>query len=96
MNKQQILEQLLALLEENNVSIRSESLGGNGGGLCNIKGKKIFFVDTQAPAAETSALCVEAVLDVIDIEKIFIKPQIRQLIEDYDNRKKQMQKTTDF
>ena len=43
MNQQQILDELLALLEDNGVELRSEPMGGGGGGLCTIKGKKIFF-----------------------------------------------------
>ena len=81
MNEQAILDELLALLEASNVKIRSEPLGGNGGGLCSIKGEQIFFVDTQASTADVAALCAEAVKKVIDIEKVFIKPQVRQFIE---------------
>lgn len=96
MNNQQILEELLALLEENNVSVRAEYMGGNGGGLCNVKGKKIFFVDTQASTAESAARCADAILDTIDIEEIFLKPQIRQFIDDHNDRENQEQKITDF
>ena len=81
MNEQAILEELLALLETSNVKIRSEPLGGSGGGLCSIKGQRIFFVDTQAPTADVAAFCAEAVKKVVDIEKVFIKPQVRQFVE---------------
>jgi len=81
MNEQRILEELLTLLEANGVAVRKEPLGGDGGGLCTIKGDPIFFVDTQAPSAETAALCCEAVSNTIEIEQIYIKPEIRQFIE---------------
>jgi len=80
MNKQQILEELLSLLEQDGVIIRREGLGG-GGGICSLKGKTFLFVDTQAPIAETTAMCAEAVLNRIDIEHIFIKPEVREFIE---------------
>jgi hypothetical protein len=86
MNKQRILEELLALLEANRVTIRREPLGGGGGGLCTIKGESIFFVDTQASSAEMAATCAEAVARVIDIEKVYVKPQIREFIENYSNQ----------
>lgn len=86
MNKQRILEELLNLLEENNVTIRHEPLGGGGGGLCKVKDQRIFFVDTQASSAETAALCAEAVAKIVDIEKVYIKPRIRQFIESCCNR----------
>ncbi len=81
MNEQRILEELLALLEANGVTIRREQLGGSGGGLCTVKGETIFFLDTQASSAESAAVCAEAVPKRVDIEKIYIKPEIRKFIE---------------
>jgi hypothetical protein len=86
MNEQNILEELLALLEANSVTIRNEPLGGSGGGLCSIKGEPIFFVDTQASSAVSAAMCAEAVSKVVDVEQIYVKPQVRQFIEDNSNQ----------
>ena len=86
MNEQNILDELLALLEANSVTIRNEPLGGSGGGLCSIKGRHIFFVDTQASSAVSAAICAEAVPKVVDVEQIYVKPQIRQFIEDNSNQ----------
>jgi hypothetical protein len=86
MNEQNILEELLALLEANGVTVRNEPLGGSGGGLCSIKGKPIFFVDTQASSAVSAAICAEAVSKVVDVEQIYVKPQVRQFIEDNSNQ----------
>ncbi len=86
MNEQSILDELLALLEANGVTIRNEPLGGSGGGLCIIKGQQIFFVDTQASSVVSAAICAEAVPKVVDVEQIFIKPQIRQFIENNSNQ----------
>jgi len=86
MNEQNILEELLALLEANGVTIRNEPLGGSGGGLCSIKGQYIFFVDTQASSAVSAALCAEAVSKVVNVEQIYVKPQVRQFIDDNNNQ----------
>ena len=87
MNDQRMLEELLSLLEANNVAIRSEPLDGSGGGLCTVKGQSFFFVDTQAPSAETAAICADAVSKVVDIESIYIKPEVRQFIENQSGNK---------
>ena len=87
MNEQGILDELLALLEANEVTIRSEPLGGSGGGLCTIKDRRILFVDTQAPSIATAMICAEAVLKVVDVEQVYIKPQVRQFIEDHAGQK---------
>jgi hypothetical protein len=81
MNSQNILEHLLELLEANNVTVRREPLGGTGGGLCSIKGKRIFFVDHQASTTEIATRAAQAVAKVADIENIYIKPEIREFIE---------------
>jgi hypothetical protein len=81
MNKHKILEELLGLLEANGVQIREEPLGGSGGGLCSVKGQWIFFVDTQAPSDTMAMICAEAVPRVVDIEQVYIRPEIREFIE---------------
>lgn len=83
MNTQEILEELLALLEKNGVIIRSAGLGGGAGGLCKIKGQDVFFVDTQAQIADMAAICAEAVEKIVDIHKVYIRPEVRQFIESY-------------
>ncbi len=85
MNDQIILEQLVAILEAGGVSIRNEPLGGSGGGLCTIKDEKIFFIDTQASSAEMAPIFAEAIARTIDIEQLYIKPEVRQFIETYSN-----------
>ena len=84
MNEQRILEELLVLLEQNGVTIRNEPLGGSGGGLCTIKGENIFFVDTQASSAEMAAVCARAVAKAVDTEHIYIRPEVRQFIENHN------------
>jgi len=81
MQDNSILEKLCGLLEKNNVSIRTEALGGGGGGLCKLKDKTVFFVDIDAPDAETAAICAQAVNKIVAIDEIYIKPQIREFIE---------------
>ena len=83
MNDQRILEELLALLETNGLTIRNEPLAGGGGGLCIDKNQQIFFYDTQAASALTAAICAEAVAKVVDVEQVYIKPEVRQFIEDH-------------
>ncbi len=86
MNEQQILEELLELLAQNNVTIRRESLGGGGGGFCAIKGESIFFVDTQSSSTEIAVMCAEAIIKLVDIESVYIRPEVRQFIEKYSKK----------
>ena len=83
MDEKAVVEYLLSLLEKNNVAVRTEALGGRGGGLCKLKDRMLFFVDSEAPAAETSALCAHAVNDVVETEKMYIVPQVRDFLENH-------------
>jgi len=81
MNEQRIVEDLLTLLESTGVVIRREALGGGGGGLCTIKGQHLFFLDTEADSADLAVLAAEAVAKLVDIENIYLRPEVRQFIE---------------
>jgi hypothetical protein len=89
MNTQTILEELVMLLEALGVITRNVPVGGSGGGLCSLKGERIFFLDTEAPSAVTAALCAEALSQVMDIEQIYIKPEIREFIESHSRIEKE-------
>lgn len=78
-----ILEELLSVLAGQGVAIRKTAMGGDGGGLCMVRGANTFFVDTQGDAMETAVKAAKALKSVIDVEKIFLKPQIRVFIEQY-------------
>ena len=81
MNSQQILEELLEILKSQNVEIREESMGGSTGGMCKIKGKYAFYFDRTASKLETAANCARAINKLIDIEMIYLRPEIREFIE---------------
>ncbi len=83
MDEQRILDELLTLLEAHRVKIRREPLGGRGGGLATMKGQSIFFVDTEAASAEVASLCAEAIVRLLDIEAIYLRPEVRQFIENH-------------
>ncbi len=81
MDNKTILDELLDLLEKNGVKIRKDSLGGGSSGLCKIKNDFIFFMDTDSSSYEIAAICAKAVGQVVDIEAIYLKPEVRSFIE---------------
>ena len=89
MNEQRILEELVMLLEANGVVIRREPLAGRAGGLCTVNGRHLFFLDTQASSVEVASVAAEAVAKLIDIESIYLRPEIRQFIESHGSSVKE-------
>ena len=81
MNQQQILEELVSILETNGIQVRDEPLSCQPGGLCTVRGRPIVFLDSGTGAEEHADMCAEAVSRIINIEELYIKPQVRQYIE---------------
>ena len=81
MDGQRLIEELVGLLEKNGYVIRRESLGGGGGGLCRMKNEMIFFLDTDSPSMETAQICADAVRELVDLDNVYIRPEVRELIE---------------
>jgi hypothetical protein len=81
MDEKAVVEYLLLLLEKNNVAVRTEALGGMGGGVCKLRDRTVVFVDSESSAAETAAMCAQAVNDLVETEKIYIVPHVRDFLE---------------
>jgi hypothetical protein len=83
MDEQTILDELLALLKDNDIKVRSEPMGGGGGGVCTVKGQSVLFVDTDSSTAERANVCAEAVAKLVNIETIYLRPEVRRYIEEH-------------
>jgi len=68
------------------IEVRHASLGGDGGGLCTIRGKRVLFVDTAADVATRLEHTARAIAELPEIETHFIRPDIRELLADYRPR----------
>ena len=80
--EQHILDELLTLLAVHGITVRGEPLEGNPGGLCKVRGKTILFLDTGATAYRQALLCAEAAAKLIDIEAVYLRPEVRRFIAD--------------
>jgi hypothetical protein len=84
MDHQDIIDHLLKMLEEHGITIRRDAMGGGGGGICDIKGKKVFFYDTDSSSFDMAVSCAKAVVqNISDLEYIYIKPAVRDFIDKY-------------
>ncbi|NLH14955.1 MAG: hypothetical protein GX455_00095 [Phycisphaerae bacterium] len=83
MDDRDILDALLELLGNCQVEIRKVPLGGQGGGLCRLRDRVVFFADTDASVGETTALAAQAVRQKLDIEGVYLRPQIREIMDRY-------------
>lgn len=72
---------LMSLLEAHGVTVRIERLHHGDGGLCTLRGKLLLFLDAAAPLKDQVDVCAGAVLHTLDIETVYVRPEIRQVLE---------------
>ena len=85
MDEHHILKMLVDLLEANSIKIRKEPLEDSPGGLCRIGKERILFLDSRAQLDEQAETCAAALAEVIDIDNIYLLPDVREFVEDRTN-----------
>ena len=83
MQEEYLLAQLLDLAERLGIDVRQELLGGEGGALCQLRGKAVLFVDASATFAEQLARTAEALADLPALDDCFVLPELRQVLDRY-------------
>ena len=78
-----LLNELLDLAEQMGLEVRRTYLGGAGGGLCRVRGKWVLFVDQSVNLIDQLAQTAEALAQRPDLQNYYIKPQVRQIIEQF-------------
>ena len=63
------------------IEVRHEGLGGAGGGLCTIRGKRVLFVDLDADPATRLETSARALAGLAELEGLYISPVLRELID---------------
>jgi hypothetical protein len=75
------LDVLMHLFERLGVTVRRETLGGEGGGLCMLRGQRIMFLDTSADEASQIGCCLRALGSIPELESMYIPPALREAID---------------
>lgn len=78
-----LLNELLDLAEQLGLEIRRVFLDGRGGGLCRLGDKWVLFVDQSGDMAEQLAQTAGALARRDDLENLYIRPQVREIIEQF-------------
>ena len=81
MNDQQILQELEGVLEALGVQVRHEMLEGSSGGMCTVQGRSCMFLDVSAQPSDLARLCAIAVMGKADIDRMYLKPEVRRYLE---------------
>lgn len=69
---------VLASLE---IEVRQEYLGGDSGGMCKLRGKRVVFVDLDADAATRLERCADVLRGLSDLETVYLPPHLREMLD---------------
>jgi len=77
------LNALLDLAEQFGIEVRQVPLDDGGGGLCELRGRRILFVDVLADTSDQIARVAGALACLPELENKYVVPQLRELLERY-------------
>jgi hypothetical protein len=81
MHTVELLEAALETARSLGYEVRYEWLGGSGGGDCEVKGRKLLFVDVAILPAEQLDQTLEALGRMTGFASLPIRPDLRVLLE---------------
>jgi hypothetical protein len=86
MNEEVLLNQLEELAEKLGILVRDENINieesSSSGGLCRIEGQYVIILHSKASVKEKIQVMITA-LQQFDLRDMYIKPVIRELLEEY-------------
>jgi hypothetical protein len=77
----ELLEQALDLARRLGYTIRQEWLAGSGGGGCELKGQKLFFLDLDLSPVEQFDLVLETLRREPEAHKLPMPHELRELLK---------------
>ena len=78
--------EMLELAQRLGIPVRHAKLGGAGGGLACIKGKRQLFLDLDADPADQLEQTARALAGVAELETVYVRPDVREMIDGYAGR----------
>lgn len=72
------LDELLMIAAESGIEIRREPLGGEGGGLCKLKGRHVLFVDVSADLRTRYENTLKSLAELPGLSERYLPPAIRE------------------
>lgn len=72
---------LLTLADSLGIEIRRIPIGGRGGTLCAVKGRRVLFLDTDADRATQYDRVLRDFAKIPEISSVYLRPEVREDLE---------------
>jgi len=82
-----VFEEMIEVARRLGIAVRHVKLGGSGGGMAKVKGTRQLFIDVDADAEDQLQQTARALGEVEEVENLFVRGDVRELIERYRGSK---------
>jgi hypothetical protein len=76
-----LLDELLEVLDRLDFDLRRLPMGGDGGGVAQIRGRWTAFVDTEAAPLDLLQRLISQLDDSVNPDAIYLSPALREMFE---------------
>lgn len=77
MNPSAKLDFLVALCDRIGLEVRVEAMGGDGGGLCTLRNRRVLFVDLEADESTRYEATLAALSELPALKGVYLPPAVR-------------------
>jgi hypothetical protein len=86
-------DQLIELAGRIGITVRHAHLGGTGGGVALVRDQRQLFIDLDADPQDQLERTARALSAQPEIETVFVRPDVRDLIEQFRGDETQKHET---
>lgn len=72
--------EILLVCQRMDIEVQLAPFGGDGGGLCEVRGRRILIVDAESDVATRVDRCLRVLAECPDVDQVFMPPTLRQKI----------------
>jgi len=77
-NDQCKLSAIIELARRLEIDVREANLGGDGGGLCQLRDRRILFIDASADLTTRYTRCLRDLAQLPEIDSCHMPPELRE------------------
>lgn len=76
-----LLDYMIELARRLGYEVREEWLDGTGGGACELKGRRILFVDLSLPPLDRLDRLASSLRGCPELSQVYVLPEAREVLE---------------
>lgn len=76
-----LIDEIVQVCEKVGIEVRRAPLGGEGGGLCAIKGRRVLYVDSSADVVTQCEKSLTDLASLPELDDMHVAPFLREALD---------------